>query len=226
MLVMGLDTALQRCSVAILENDGVLARKAVGMERGHAEALAPMAAEVLAEAGCSVPDLDRIGVVVGPGGFTGLRVALSFARGLAVGTGAPVAGVTSLAALAENIVDAPEGGLMAPVIDARRGQVYAGLYERGGAILLEPFIATPEQALKQLTHGAGGRAVRLIGTGASLLQGAPASWDVSEGDPQIDVVAVARLAAHAPAPACPPAPLYLRPPDAKPPQGVTARGGR
>ncbi|MCK5749623.1 MAG: tRNA (adenosine(37)-N6)-threonylcarbamoyltransferase complex dimerization subunit type 1 TsaB [Oricola sp.] len=211
MLVMALDTALQRCSVAILRGGEVLADESAGMERGHAEHLAPMAAAALAKAGVAVRDLDRIGVVVGPGGFTGVRVALSFARGLGVGTGVPVAGVTSLAALAA----ATGAPLTAAVIDARRGQVYAALYGEGGEILIPPFVAEPEKALKSLAEKAAGAPVAMTGSGALLLGPAPKGWALSGGE-DIDAKAVARLAAAAPAPCGPPAPLYLRAPDAKP----------
>lgn len=211
MLVMGLDTALQRCSVAILRGDAVLADEAASMERGHAERLAPMAAAALAKAGAAVRDLDRIGVVVGPGGFTGVRVALSFARGLGVGTGIPVIGVTSLAALAAQA----RGSLAAAVIDARRGQVYAALYDETGASVLPAFVAEPEKALKMLEEKAAGAAVALAGSGAALLPGAPSAW-VRAGGEEIDGKTVARLAAAAPLPEGPPAPLYLRAPDAKP----------
>ena len=213
MLVMGLDTALQHCSVAILRGDAVLGDESIGMERGHAERLAPMAAAALAKAGVSIRDLDRIGVVVGPGGFTGVRVALSFARGLGVGTGIPVVGVTSLAALA-----APHWvhGLTAPVIDARRGQVYAGLYGPDGEIILPPHVSEPKGALKKIAEAAEGRPLRVVGSGAGLLGDVPADWMVSDGGEAIDASEVARLAAAAPAPQGPPAPLYLRAPDAKP----------
>ncbi|PQA88374.1 tRNA (adenosine(37)-N6)-threonylcarbamoyltransferase complex dimerization subunit type 1 TsaB [Hyphococcus luteus] len=211
MLVMGLDTALKRCSVAILRGDQVLADESVGLERGHAEYLAPMAAAALAKAGVAVRDLDRVGVVIGPGGFTGVRVALSFARGLGVGTGVAVVGVTSLAALA-----APVGApLVAPVIDARRGQVYAGLYGEDGEVLMPPFVTDPEEALKRLKEKAVGAPLALAGSGAALIEPMPPGWAVS-GAEDIDAKAVARLAAAAPAPEGPPAPLYLRAPDAKP----------
>lgn len=214
MLVMGLDTALQCCSVAILRAGATLAEKAAGMERGHAEALAPMASSVLDRAGVRVADLDRIGVVVGPGGFTGVRVALAFARGLGVGAGVPVVGATSLAALAAN-VESPGESLVAAVIDARRGQVYAALFD-GSKPLVEPLVAEPEQALRRLVRGAGGRAVLTVGTGAGLLLCPPHEWRGSGARDQIDAKAVARLAAAAPAPEGPPKPLYLRPPDARP----------
>lgn len=212
MLVMGLDTALQRCSVAILRGDEVLADESVGMERGHAERLAPMAASALAKAGVSIGDLGRVGVVVGPGGFTGVRVALSFARGLGVGTGIPVVGVTSLAALAAPFWSA---GLVASVIDARRGQVYAGLYDQGGEILIAPFVSEPKTVLERLAEKVSGGSLRVIGSGAGLLGATPSEWTMSPEE-EIDAKAVARLAAAAPLTEGPPAPLYLRPPDAKP----------
>lgn len=227
MLTMGLDTALQRCSVAIVRDGEILSERAAGMERGHAEHLAPMAAAALAEAGVRVKDLDRIGVVVGPGGFTGVRVGLSFARGLAIGVEVPVVGVTSLAALAGNVADAPEGALIAPVIDARRAQVYAALYDAKGAVRIAPFVAAPEEALKKLADEAAGAETALVGTGAALFGETPRGWRRSAAPDQIDAKVVARLAAAAPVPPGPPAPLYLRPPDAKPPRVglLTGRAG-
>ena len=213
MLVMGLDTALQRCSVAILRGNEVLADESAAMERGHAEHLAPMAAAALTKAAVAIRDLDRVGVVVGPGGFTGVRVALAFARGLGVGTGLAVVGVTSLAALAAG---AGSGGLVAPVIDARRGQVYAALYAENGRIITPPFVAAPKETLKKLVDVAAGKPVTLVGSGAGLLGGASAGWTISGGSSDIEAKLVARLAAAAPRPDGPPAPLYLRPPDAKP----------
>ncbi len=220
MLVMGLDTALQRCSVAILRDGAVVGDQSVDMARGHAEHLAPMAAAVLAEAGVKTTDLDRIGVVVGPGGFTGVRIALAFARGLAIGVDVDVVGITSLAALAGNVDDAGDGELIAPIIDARRAQVYAALYEQSGHCRRQPFISGPEQALKQLAQAAQGAKIITIGSGASLLPGA---WRQSQGDAQIDAKVVAALAAEAAPPFGRPPPLYLRGPDAKPSLPSTAR---
>lgn len=214
MLVMALDTALKRCSVAIIRGDQVLADEFAGMERGHAEHLAPMTAVALEKAGLSIRDLDRVGVVVGPGGFTGVRVALAFARGLGIGKGAPsVIGVTSLAALAGAVEGA---ALIAPVIDARRGQVYAGLYGEKGETRLAPFVSNPEEALKTIVEKSEEAPVVLVGSGTPLLSGIPQGWRCHDGDQEIDAKIVARLAGSAPAPNRPPAPLYLRPPDAKP----------
>lgn len=218
MLVMGLDTSLQRCSVAILRGEAVVARAVEDMARGHAERLAPMASSVLDEAGLRIADLDRIGIVVGPGGFTGVRVGLSFARGLAIGTDMPVVGVTSLAALAGNAVQGAADGLIAAVIDARRGQVYAGLYDAGGAERIPPFVTEPESALQKLTDAAGHAPVAVVGNGGGEFSALPDGWSLSGADDQIDPAIVARLVARAPAPSGPPAPLYLRGPDAKPPK--------
>ncbi len=217
MLVMGLDTALQRCSVAILRDGEVIADKFLDMERGHAEQLAPMAAAALDTARAGVKDLDRVGVVVGPGGFTGVRIALSFARGLAIGTEVKVIAVTSLEALAGNVEDGDPSVFIAPMVDARRGQIYAGLYEKSGYCLIEPFVSDPQEALKILVEKAGDAPVLTIGSGARLAA-APAHWRPSTGAAQIDSRIVARIAASAPAPSGPPAPLYLRAPDAKPPK--------
>lgn len=224
MLVMGLDTSLQRCSVAILKDGALVADQSVEMERGHAEHLAPMAATALANAGVAVRDLDRVGVVVGPGGFAGVRVGLSFARGLAIGTGLEVAGVTSLAALAENIECAEPGDLVASVIDARRGQLYAGLYQRGGAMLIAPLVATPEEATEILMKKAEARSVSLVGSGAAQIARNGRDWSAADVSDQISAYHVARLAAAAQSPDGPPAPLYLRAPDAKPPKPSRFRG--
>ncbi len=214
MLVMGLDTALQRCSVAILRDGAVVGDQSTDMARGHAEHLAPMAAAALGQAGVKIADLDRIGVVVGPGGFTGVRIALSFARGLAIGVDVDVVGITSLAALAGNARDTDRGELIAPVIDARRGQVYAALYEKSGQCRVQPFVSDPEQALKLVVDAAQTAKIVTIGSGAGL---APfGAWRQSEGDQQIDAKVVAALAADAAPPFGRPPPLYLRGPDATP----------
>lgn len=224
MLTLGVDTALQRCSVAIMRDGDVLAIEIEDREKGHAERIAPMAAAAFEKSGVAPMDLDRIGVVVGPGGFTGVRVGLSFCRAMGLATGAGVVAVTSLEALAQNIADGEADGeaggeaggenAVAAVIDARRGQVYAGLY-RAGAAIAPPFVAAPEDAGARLAAAAGGRPVVCVGTGCGILP-ERFGFGAACADPQIDPVIVASIAAGAPAPRAPPAPLYLRAPDAKP----------
>ena len=211
MLTLAIDTALQRCSVAILRDDDVLAVDIEEREKGHAERIAPMVAAAFEKADVAPSDLDRIGVVVGPGGFTGVRVGLSFCRAMGLATGAGVIGVTSLEALAANVAE--EENDVAAVVDARRGQVYAGLY-RAGVCVVAPFVADPNEAGERLAAAAD-RHVVCVGTGAALMPERH-GFGAAHADPQINPVIVASLAAGAPAPSVPPSPLYLRAPDAKP----------
>ena len=206
MIVLALDTCLTACSVAICEGERVLAHATEVMARGHQERLAPMAEAVMAEAGLPFSRVERIGVTVGPGSFTGLRVGVAFAKGLASALSIPAVGVGTLEAMA-----APVAGLAFAVIDARRGQVYGQAFEDGHA-LMAPDALTAEDAAARLAEIAQGRPVTLIGSGAPLL--APmvptAAVVAAEG---ADAREVARLAAsRTPAPL---RPLYLRAPDAK-----------
>jgi tRNA threonylcarbamoyladenosine biosynthesis protein TsaB len=136
MIVLGFDTATCATSVGLLLADGsaLQARDdpAPDEHPGHATRLLTMAAELLAQAGIAWPDLDRIAVGLGPGRFTGLRVGVATARGLAQSRSLQLAGVSTLRALAESAARVSEGGheRILSVIDARRGEVFAGAYTR------------------------------------------------------------------------------------------------
>lgn len=216
MIILAIDTALQSCAVALLEGGTCVARQQVtvgkGQVKGHAEILPPMVAEIFANTSITLKDVDRVGVVIGPGGFAGVRVGLAFARGLVLGTKAIAVGINSLQALAANLAD-PD--LIAPVIDARRGQVYAALYNRAGLEVHAPFVATPKQVMDFLTDKVGSGELGLIGTGAALLPEVPDHWRQIATHTQIDPVVLAHMVENAAAPKLPPAPLYLRAPDAK-----------
>lgn len=215
MRTLAIDTSFEACSAAILDGDYIVFARTKIIGRGHAEMLPPMVAAALAETRLKVGDLDRVGVVIGPGAFAGVRVGLAFARGLCLGTGVTAVGVSSLKALAASL--APETPL-APVFDARRGQVYAALYDQSLRELIEPFVASPQEAARRLSASAAA-GLTLAGSGAALVAphlGAPARISATA---TIDPAALARLAAAAPSPLSPPAPLYLRPPDAAPPKG-------
>ena len=99
MRILSIDTCLAACSVAVLDGERVLAAISEPMVRGHQERLASMAREAMAHAGLRFGDLERIGVTVGPGSFTGLRVGLAFAKGLSSALARPAVGVGSLEAL-------------------------------------------------------------------------------------------------------------------------------
>ncbi len=203
MIVLALDTSLEACSVAIADQGRVLAERSEPMPRGHQERLAPLVAELMAEAGIGFEKLDRIGVTVGPGSFTGLRVGLAFAKGLGFARAIPVVGIGTLEALAAGAV-----GPVAAVIDARRDQVYVQGFRDGVA-------ATSPEALG--VQDAADMLIKLdplvlIGSGAALLTPwfPKARLDPRAGADPATLAALAAAAALTPA-----KPLYLRAPDAK-----------
>jgi tRNA threonylcarbamoyladenosine biosynthesis protein TsaB len=217
MILLGIDTALAACSVAVTRDGTVLAAKSEPMLRGHQERLAPMVEEVVRAAGLAFPELDRVGVTVGPGSFTGLRVGLAFAKGLGLALGKPCVGVGTLEALAAS---EPGPGLTAAVIDAKRCQVYLQAFD-GGAAVMAPDALLVETAAARLAELWRGGPLRLVGPGALLLAGiAPEAVVTPRAAP--DPAAVCALAAGRTTPA---RPLYLRAPDAKLPGGLEL-GGR
>jgi tRNA threonylcarbamoyladenosine biosynthesis protein TsaB len=183
------------------------------MTRGHQERLAPMVREMMTGAGLTFSMIDRIGVTVGPGSFTGLRVGLAFAKGLGLALGKPCVGVGTLEALAAS---EPGPGLSAGVVDAKRGQLYLQMFESGAAVMAPDALPVEIAAARRAELWRGGPA-RLVGPGAGLLAGVlPDALIIERAAP--DPVALARLAAAKPADT-PARPLYLRAPDAKLPGG-------
>lgn len=228
MKVLAFDTALAACSAAAWSDGEILAARHQRLERGHAEALMPMVEAVRAEAGLAYHEFDLIAVTVGPGTFTGLRIGLAAARGLALASGVALVGLTTLEVVAWGI---PEQVLGAdPVLavhDARRGEVYAQAFDPALEPLGAPALTTPRGARELIPGGP----VLVVGTGAELIlgpsHGAPPGFRLADAPALPDAVVVATLAARRgpeAAGAAPPAPLYLRPPDAKLPGA--ARGGR
>ncbi len=213
MTILAIDTCLEACAVAVCDGDRPLAALSEPMSRGHQERLAPMVAEAMARAGRGFDQLSRIAVTVGPGSFTGLRVGLAFAKGVALATSAPCVGVGVLEALAAGEADA---GFVAAVIDARRGQLYLQVFIDGRPAMA-PDALEPEIAAARLAELWTGAPATLIGSGAGRLDGVlPGARLVVRAAPDPLVVARLGLAARAPFP--PPRPLYLRAPDARPSQ--------
>jgi tRNA threonylcarbamoyladenosine biosynthesis protein TsaB len=209
--LLAVDTALGACSVAVLDGDTVLAHRFEDMTRGHAEALAPMVEAAMRQVGIAFTDLDRLAVTTGPGTFTGQRVGLAFMRGMRVALKKPLIGVTTLEAMA-----AATGAMRAAAIhDAKRDEAYLLLREKD-ATILEPMVMPFEEAVARI-RAFGSCA--LCGTGAAIA-GAALGDDFAVTEiRQPDALWVARLAMTRPAPDQPPAPLYLRAPDAKLPAG-------
>jgi tRNA threonylcarbamoyl adenosine modification protein YeaZ len=217
MIVLAVDTALAACSVALYESAGdrTLAKKSELMATGQAERLAPMVAEIVAASGRSLNVVDRIAATRGPGTFTGLRIGLSFARGLGLALARPVIGISTLRALAANVIDNPERLPIAAAIDARRGNVYVQLFSPDLDELSPPRVCAVAAAAASLPADCFA-----IGSGASALKAEAALTSIRlSADPaanQVDALAVARLACRVEPRDAPPQPLYLREPDAKP----------
>jgi tRNA threonylcarbamoyladenosine biosynthesis protein TsaB len=208
--LLALDTALDACSVAVLDGPAVLAVRSEPMQRGHQERLAPLVEAALAEAGLAPAALQRIAVTIGPGSFTGLRVGLAFAKAMALALDIPCLGLGTLEALAAS---AGAQGRVASVIDAKRGQVYMQAFH-DGAPLAPPEPLDVAAAMARLQALGFGESGLLTGSGAELLaQGLPGA-QVRPGS-GVDVLALGRLALDRPSPVRRPQPLYLRAPDAR-----------
>lgn len=217
MRILAIDTALAACAAAIYDTDApLLTFESLAIERGHAEALMPLIARVVDKAGVEFSALDRIAVTVGPGSFTGLRVGIAAARGIALATGKPAIGLSTLAAYAAPLIERNESCAIVSVIDARHGHVYLQIFGIGGQTLMPPRYAAIDEAIRAATT----RPVRIVGSGADLLA---SHWPPHAAaplgvrcEPAPSIEWVARLGAAATLDGAPPKPLYLRSPDAKP----------
>src|SRR6476661_1256333 len=161
MLILAIDTALDACAAGVLDTDAgrLIAQESQAMKRGHAEALMPLIARVIKEAGIAFASFDRIAVTTGPGSFTGLRVGLSAARGIALAADKPVVGLSTLTAYAAPVVGQNAAQPVVSAIDARHDQVYFQVVSGDGGSLIRPRVAPVEEALGVTQFGA----VHLVG---------------------------------------------------------------
>jgi tRNA threonylcarbamoyladenosine biosynthesis protein TsaB len=224
LIILALDTALASCSVALWRDGAIDAGRFAPMDRGQSEAIMPMVRQVMAEAGAQFADIDLVAVTTGPGAFTGLRIGLAAARGLALAAGLPCLGVTTLEAVAAGIPAAERiAGTVLVVLETKRADVYAQSF--GAQAInddLKPLNSPSAVAPESLVHAVGSEvAGRLIVVGsaaprvvAALRQaGVPASLSAAPGLP--DAAVIAGIAAWRWRPGqvlAPPAPLYLKPP--------------
>ena len=133
MLILALESSAKAASVALCRDGALIAQTVQCSGLTHSRTLLPMAEDLLKNAGVSLSDVDEIAVAHGPGSFTGVRIGVSAAKGLAWGAQKPAVGVSTLEAMAWHGLAASEGALVCPVMDARRNQVYNALFEiRGG----------------------------------------------------------------------------------------------
>ncbi|KRR16356.1 tRNA threonylcarbamoyladenosine biosynthesis protein TsaB [Bradyrhizobium lablabi] len=220
MLILSIDTALDACAAAVLDTSagGTIAQESQAMKRGHAEALMPLIARVMKASGVAFPALDRIAATTGPGSFTGLRVGLSAARGIALAAGKPVVGVTTLTAFAAPIVSGNSEHPVISAVDARHDHVYFQVLGGDGGSLIKPNVAPVAEALDAARFGTP----HLVGNAAKILADrwpadAPPPFKVDQ-QAAPDIAWVAWLGAAVNPESSPARPYYLRAPDAKPPK--------
>ncbi len=222
MTLLGLDTSTPATSACVLRADGEAFEALPSPERlalppAHARELMPAVADVMERAGVDWGELDAIAVGVGPGTFTGLRIGIATARALATAAGLPLRRVSSLAALAAGIDDL----VRLPLIDARRGEVFAALYE-GEREFWPPSVMPPEELVEEL--GNAGVSPLAAGDGSLRFRGMleEAGIRVEPDRSEAHLVharCVCRLGLEAPdEPPEAVLPDYLREPDAKPQQ--------
>lgn len=224
MRILALDTAASACSAALWRDGRIEARRSAPMERGHAEALIGMVGEVVGESGFS--GLDLVAVTVGPGAFTGLRIGLAAARGMALACGIGCFGVTTLEVVAHATgADERRRRSLLVALDTKRADVYAQAFGPDLDPLSPPRALPPAELAGLVPEGpaliAGDAADRAAGALAGA--GFEVQLSTAPGVPDAAVVAAIAAARWRPGAAvATPAPLYLRPPDAT----VPRHGGR
>lgn len=175
MITLAIDTATKTAGVALLDDEQILAEHFFNLSVNHSETVLPAVYRSLELAGIGIAGVGLIALTVGPGSFTGLRIGASTVKGLALSTGTTVVGVSTLEALACNAAAFP--GVICTLLDARKGEVYAGLYRIDGEGFPEPVleerVVTPGEILPHVQGDA-----LFLGDGlaaaAGLIAGRPA----------------------------------------------------
>ena len=176
MTVLGIDTATSRASVALIDDDKLIAKRTypesdsnrsskIPDQKNHSEILIPLIRAVIDEGGITLRDLAAVAVAIGPGSFTGVRIGLSTAKGLAFGCAVPLVGVSTLHAYAA----AEESELVCPLLDARKNEIYMAIFERRGdnqTRLTDDLVVTSAAAVDYLAGCTRERPCALIGEGA------------------------------------------------------------
>ena len=213
LVCLSIDTSGPACQAVVSVGDNVAAFRSTAMLRGHGEALVPMVEEVLAEAGIDYGNLDRIGVTIGPGSFTGMRVGLAAARGFAATLSIPTLGLGTLEALAvSDRLDNPTSTVRCVAVDARNALVYGQRFAANDTALEPPAVLDELVFSTSVPDKA-----RLVGSAshviAALVRSAGRSVTLGRADPVPTPAALALLTA-AGVPGSAPRPLYLKAADA------------
>jgi tRNA threonylcarbamoyladenosine biosynthesis protein TsaB len=211
MIVLALDTALNMASAALWDSDAgaEIARASISQVRGHEGSLFGLVERVIAELPGGFARIDRIAVTVGPGSFTGLRIGVAAARAFGLATGAPVVGISTLAAFAAAGLRPGRQGVLVAAVDGRKGRVFAQTFGFDGRSLGDPLLIDARRFLETLDPGP----LRLVGTGAPIL--AIEAWrtgrqaEVGEDLAGPNIGAVARLGCLADPALSQPRPIYF-----------------
>ncbi|HMK71360.1 MAG TPA: tRNA (adenosine(37)-N6)-threonylcarbamoyltransferase complex dimerization subunit type 1 TsaB [Xanthobacteraceae bacterium] len=218
MRVLAIDTALAACAAAVLdtEHGAVVATENLAMTHGHAEALMPLVARVMDRAGLVFGDIDRVVVTTGPGSFTGLRVGIAAARGIALAAAKPAVGLSTLVAYAAPYIAAADNHPVVAAIDARHDHVYFQVFGPGGRGPTAPRLAP----LRDAVQAAATAPACIVGSAAQSVAAALSRDDATptavDPRPAPDIAWIARIGAGLPESPSPPKPQYLRAPDAQP----------
>ena len=200
MLTLGLDTTGKACSAALVDEGRIIAHQSDPIGRGHAERLAPLVHDMIYNAGRNIRDVSRVAVCTGPGSFTGQRVALSYAKGLALPRKLPVIGLSALEIWARE-ADPEQNKLIVSVADVRRGELCWAAWKNGEAVIspVTQKTAEAEVMIEALNPD-------------HIMRDAP-----------ISTVILAWLSQHETPQTAPASPLYSRAPDAKLPGNVSPK---
>lgn len=210
MMILAFDTALGACTVGVWSDGAIIAQESHSMTQGHAEALMPMIERVMAAAHITYFNLDRIAVSVGPGSFTGLRVGIATARGLAMASHKPALGVTTTQSLAMGVPEAERTQNILVVIDSKRNDVYAQVFGPAGQKIseianvgFEALSAWCPDGPLLVVGDAAARTVEVLGARAT----------VSSAATVCGIDALGRIAATQTIDPQGPMPVYVRAPD-------------
>lgn len=214
MKVLAIDTATERCSVALRIDDQVLVRS-MDTARGHADNVLPLLDELLREAAITLPELDGIAYGRGPGAFTGVRIAVGVVQGLAFGAQLPTVGISNLAAVAQQVAKPAERVLVC--MDARMGEVYWAVFECDPGSGLVVAVGTEQVGRPETVDAGSGILSTLAGTGfgahpqlAAAFSQLPVHGGLLPRAQEIAVLGTAELAAGRGKPAAEAQPVYVR----------------
>ena len=168
LTLLGFDTATPACSAALWARGEVAACRRTETGSRHAEALVPMLREVAHEGGIALAAVDRFAVTVGPGSFTGIRIGLATARGLALALKRPLIGLSTLEVLAAGVPAAERDGAVLAVLDAGRGRLYVQLFDRSLSAILEPQAVGAEALPDLVAEAKAGGPLIVAGTGQAV----------------------------------------------------------